>query len=277
MKTLLKEPLLHFLLLGAALFYFYSLVNDNQTNDNEITLSAAKIVQLKYNFEKTRQRQPTEEELAALVNNYFKEQVAYQKGVEMGLLDGDGIIQKRIQQKVEFIVEDSVSRLEPDDAELSSFLKEHQDDYRSEQVFSFVQLYFDPSKHRDVTAILTKTMAQITALDETEHTAVKLMPLSDNIFLDYQYTDVSYAFVARYFGSKFAEALVTMESGKWLVDVKSGYGEHIVKLKTKQGGELQPLAAVRAQVKEAWLNEQRKQSLAKFYQDLFVEYQVKKI
>ena len=99
MKTLLKEPLLHFLLLGAALFYFYSLVNDNQANDNEITLSAAKIVQLKYSFEKTRQRQPTEEELAALVNNYFKEQVAYQKGVEMGLLAGDGIIQKRIQQK----------------------------------------------------------------------------------------------------------------------------------------------------------------------------------
>ena len=277
MKTLLKEPLLHFLLLGAALFYFYSLVNDNQANDNEITLSAAKIVQLKYSFEKTRQRPPSEEELNALVNNYFKEQVAYQKGVEMGLLDGDSIIQKRIQQKVEFMVEDSVSRIEPDDAELSSFLKEHQDDYRSEQVFSFVQLYFDPSKHRDVTEILTKTLARITALDESEHTAVKLMPLSDNIFLDYQYTDVSHAFVARYFGCNFANSLVKLSMNTWQQEIQSGYGMHIVKLKTKQGGELQPLAAVRDQVKQAWLNEQRKQSLAKFYQSLFVEYQVKQI
>ncbi|KGJ87354.1 peptidyl-prolyl cis-trans isomerase [Colwellia psychrerythraea] len=274
MKTFLKEPLLHFLLLGAALFYFYALVNDNQANDNEISISAAKIVQLKYSFEKTRQRQPSEEELAALVNNYLKEQVAYQKGVEMGLLAGDGIIQKRIQQKVEFIVEDSVSRLEPDDAELSGFLKAHPDDYRSEQFFSFVQLYFDPSKHRNVTAVLTKTLAQITALDETEHTAVKLMPLSDNIFLDYQYTDVSYAFVARYFGSKFADSLVKLSMNTWQQKIQSGYGVHLVQLTQRTGGEIQSLDKVREQVKQDWLNEQRKLSLAKFYQQLFAEYNI---
>ena len=277
MKTLLKEPLLHFLLLGAALFYFYSLVGDNQTSDNEITISATKIGQLKYSFEKTRQRQPSQEELDALVSNYFKEQVAYQKGKELGLLDGDSIIQKRIQQKLEFMVEDRVASIEPNEEQLTVFLAKHREEYRKEQLFSFEQLYFNPELHNDIMDNMQTTVSKIKSLTDSEQSQENLLALSDNIYLEYEYNNMPFSQVARYFGSDFAETLGTLEAGKWLPDVKSGYGVHIVKLKAKQGGELQPLAAVRAQVKQAWLNEQRKQSLAKFYQSLFVEYQVNQI
>ena len=277
MKTLLKEPLLHFLLLGAALFYFYTLLGDNQASDNEITLSAAKIVQLKYSFEKTRQRPPSQEEFDALVSNYFKEQVAYQKGKELGLLDGDSIIQKRIQQKLEFMVEDRVASIEPNEEQLTLFLAKYREEYRKEQLFSFVQLYFNPQLHDDIMDNMQTTVSKIKSLTDSEQSQENLLALSDNIYLEFEYKNMPFSQVARYFGSNFADALVTMETGKWLLNVKSGYGVHIVKLKTKQGGELQPLAAVRDQVKQAWLNEQRKQSLAKFYQSLFVEYQVKQI
>ncbi|WP_057831816.1 peptidylprolyl isomerase [Colwellia sp. TT2012] len=277
MKTLLKEPLLHFLLLGAALFYFYALVSDNQASDHEITLSAAKIAQLNYSFEKTRQRPPSKEEFDALVNNYFKEQVAYQKGKELGLLDGDSIIQKRIQQKLEFIVEDTVASLTPSEEQLTVFLTKHSEEYRKEQLFSFVQLYFNLQKHDDIDGEMQTIVAKIKSLTVSEQTKENLLSLSDNIYLEYEYHNMSFSQVARYFGSDFANALVAMELGKWLPDIKSGYGVHIVKLNAKQGGELQSLAAVRGQVKQAWFNQQRQQTLAKFYQRLFVEYQVKQI
>ena len=277
MKTILKEPLLHFLLLGAALFYFYALISNDQASDKTITISAAKIGQLKYSFEKTRQRLPSEEELDALVTNYFKEQVAYQKGKELGLLDGDGIIQKRIQQKLEFIVEDTVTSLTPSEEQLMVFLTKHREEYRKEQLFSFTQLYFNPQQHKDIKGDMQAIASTIKSLTASEQTEENLLGLSDNIYLEYEYQNMSFSQVARYFGSDFANALVNMELGKWLQNIKSGYGLHIVKLKAKQGGELQSLDVVRVQLKQAWLNEQREQTLIKFYQSLFDEYQVKHI
>lgn len=274
MKTLLKEPLLHFLLLGAALFYFYLLTGNNPTGDDKISLSENKIAQLQYSFEKTRQRPPNKQELDALIHNYFKEEVAYKKGVEMGLLENDSIIQKRIQQKLEFIIEDATTSREPSDAELSKFLTAHSDDYRSPQIFNFTQLYFDPSKHQDVFTKMGNTLRQVMATNEAEQTSTTLLPLSDNIYLEYQYTDISHALVARYFGSKFANTLTTMPMNTWQKAVESGYGWHLVKLTSKEGGQIQPLAQVQAQVKKDWLNEQRRISLETFYQKLFAEYQV---
>ncbi|MEI6895392.1 MAG: peptidylprolyl isomerase [Colwellia sp.] len=274
MKTLLKEPLLHFLLLGAVLFYLYAITANSESGDDKIAISQANITQLQYSFEKTRQRKPSEQELDALIKNFLKEQVAYQKGVEMGLLDGDTIIQKRIQQKVEFIVEDLASGYEPSDEELTAFLNAHRDDYRSERVFSFMQLYFDPTKHDDLNTRLDNTLMKINSLASTEQTSENLLALSDNIYLDYQYSDISYGLVARYFGSEFADSLMKMPMDSWQSEVKSGYGLHLVSLTARRGGQVQSLAEVRTQVKKDWLNQQRQISLDNFYQALFVEYQV---
>jgi hypothetical protein len=278
-KTLLKEPLLHFLLIGAAFFYFYSLTSNSENDGESIVITGGKLAQLTYSFEKTRQRAPTEEELAALIENYFKQQVAYKKGVEMGLLENDSIIQQRIQQKLEFIVEDAVSVLEPSDEQLTTFLNEHQDDYRNEQVFTFRQLYFDPSKHDDITSKMNNVLSVINkkTTDEVINKRFiedKLLPLSDSIYLEYQYNDMPYGLVARYFGSRFAGALVAMPLNNWQKDIKSGYGVHIVELNNRAGGDIQPLAQVRLQVKKDWLAKQRDLSLDKFYQALFIEYGV---
>lgn len=272
MKALLKEPLLHFLLLGAALFLIYSLRSKGQTN-NEITIPASKIAQITYSFEKTRQRKPTKAELDALIENYFKEQVAYLKGVEMGLLDGDGIIQKRVQQKLEFIVEDAVTNLDPSDEQLTVFLQNHNDDYRSDRVFSFTQLYFDPSKHQDVKQSMQLALAKLSSQTSPRSDA-DLLALSDNIYLELSYLNLPYHQVARFFGSKFADALVTMTTDSWQQNVKSGYGVHIVQLHAKTGGEIQSLAQVKVQVKQDWLNQQRQNTIKDFYQALFKEYQV---
>lgn len=279
MKTLLKEPLLHFLLLGAVLFLVYSPSASEQDASGVIKLTASKRAQLEYSFEKTRQRKPSKQELNALINSYYKEQVAYQKGVEMGLLNGDGVIQRRVQQKVEFIVEDAVNNIAPSDEQLADFLRAHSEDYRSEKIFSFSQLYFDTAKHVDVTVKMDEVLRQINSLSDNGHNSAKpqevqLLALSDNIYLDYQYTNISYALVARYFGSQFADALVTMPMDTWQEEIKSGYGLHLVQLTMRRGGELQPLDKVREQVKQDWLNEQRKVSLGSFYQQLFVEYDI---
>ncbi|NRB39150.1 MAG: peptidyl-prolyl cis-trans isomerase [Pseudomonadales bacterium] len=275
MKTVLKEPLLHFLLLGAALFLIYALTAGTTGEGDSIDLSEAKITQLRFAFEKTRQRQPSEEELQALILNELKQRVAYKKAVEMGLLEGDNIVQKRLQQKLEFIVEDAVSTLLPSDKELTEFLLAHNEDYRSDKVFSFIQLYFDRQQHDDVTAVMQEVMQQLQTMAENEHSEELLLSFSDNIFVPMKTVDMPNHQVARFLGSDFADALGGLQPGQWQSGIRSGYGVHIVKLMTQSGGELQSLEQVRAQVKKQWLNVQRRQSLDKLYQGLFKEYQVK--
>ena len=277
MKTILKEPLLHFLLLGAALFLIYSFTTQASGESGSINLSDAKIEQLRFSFEKTRQRQPSAEELDALMLNELKQRVAYKKAVEMGLLAGDSIVQKRLQQKLEFIVEDAVSALQPTDKQLTEFLLAHEEDYRSDKVFSFTQLYFDAQQHDDVTATMQAVMQQVEAMDPEAPSEARLLAMSDNIFMPVKTISMSYRHVARHLGSSFADALAVMPMDQWHSGIKSGYGMHIVKLIDQSGGELQSLNQVRKKVTSHWLQAQRQQSLEHFYQNLFEEYKVSEI
>jgi hypothetical protein len=270
MKSIIKEPLLHFLLLGGVLLYLYSFVQDDTgLGKKAITVSEARIEQLEYRFKKTYQRMPDERERKALIDDYLKEEVAYKKGIEMGLLEGDSIIKKRVRQKLEFIIEDVVNNAEPNDQQLMFFLQGREDEYRSDEHFSFLQVYLNPNKHSDIKADMGDLLRALQEQSEKSKDG-----LGDPIFLDYVYTDITYRDVARFFGSEFAESLKSLDSDVWQQGIRSGYGEHIVMLTKKSGGELQPLNQIREPLKQAWLNQQRQDTLKKFYESLFKEYNI---
>ena len=270
MKTFLKEPLLHFLLLGGALLYLYSFIQvDSGFGQREITVSDTKREQLDTIFKKTYQRLPDGREQQALIENYLKEEVAYKKGVELGLLEDDSIIRKRVRQKLEFIVEDVVNNADPSDQQLKDFLQGKEDEYRSDEYFSFFQVYLDPNKHKDIQADMDDLL--ITLQKRTEKSDVVM---GDSIFLEYSYSDISYRDVARYFGSDFADAIKNLNTNTWYKGIRSGYGDHIVMVTKKTGGEAQPLNKIRAKLKQQWLNQKRQDTLKSFYESLFKEYNV---
>lgn len=270
MKSLLKEPLLHFLLLGGILLFGYSLVGGEPSSPsagNEITLSAAKLEQLSYAFEKTHQRQPDKTERNALIENYFKEETAYKKGLAMGLLEGDALIKKRIRQKLEFIVEDAVATIEPSHQQLQDFLAERVDDYRSDEIFNFEQVYLNPQKYADIDA----EMDRILDVLQNQKTAASL---GDSIFLEPNYTATAYWAIARDFGSPFADRLKKLTLNQWHKGIKSGYGIHLVKITKKHGGEPQSLGQVKEALTQEWQYQQRDDAMKVFYESLFKEYDV---
>ena len=65
MKKLYKEPLLHFLIIGALIFVLFSVVNKEEdiVSENKIVVSAADIERLSNNWSKRWNRPPTETEL----------------------------------------------------------------------------------------------------------------------------------------------------------------------------------------------------------------------
>jgi hypothetical protein len=148
-KRILREPLLHFLLLGAAMFAVYSVVSKDAGNEpSAIVLTQGKIANLATGFARTWQRPPTTEELDRLIRGYIREEVYYREALKLGLDRDDTVIRNRMQQKLEFISEDAAAMAGPSETDLQAFLDGHPGKFRVERQFTFRQVYLDPERHR---------------------------------------------------------------------------------------------------------------------------------
>ena len=124
MKRWLQEPLLHFLLIGAALFaLFYQVAEPESVSDNRIVISEADIDRMITLFERKLQRLPTQQELNGLVEAQIREEILYREALAMGLDQDDTIVRRRMAQKVEFMFNDLADAAEPTDEELQRFLE----------------------------------------------------------------------------------------------------------------------------------------------------------
>ena len=148
---LLREPLVHFLVLGGLLFGLYQWLGGPAASagGGEIVVTEGRVRNLTDTFTRTWQRPPTGDELNGLVEDYIREEVLYREGVALGLDRDDTIIRRRLRQKLEFVSEDAASALEPTDAELTAFLATNADRYRVESRLTFSQVFLDPSKRGD--------------------------------------------------------------------------------------------------------------------------------
>ena len=150
MKKLIREPFIHFILLGAAIFLAYHFLSARADNQpGKIVITQGDITSIMIGFSRTWQRPPTREELEGLIRDRVREEVYYREAIAMGLDRDDPIIRRRLQQKLQFVTDDVAAPAEPTDAELSDYLKTHADVFRVDRKFTFSQVYLDPNKHRD--------------------------------------------------------------------------------------------------------------------------------
>ncbi len=264
LKKILQEPLLHFLIVGGLLFFYLS-TNDDLTKP-EIIISEGKIKQLTAQFTKTRQRSPTEDEIKALIDNQVREDLAFNHGTQMGLVENDTIIKRRVQQKIEFMLNDSIAGIEPSNEELQTYLDAHKEKYTISPVYSFKHVYINPEKHKDINGFITSLKAQ--ELD------VGYVNLGDSIMLDNVYENISTAQIARLYGLKFAKSLDDIDVGTWQGPVKSGYGLHLVKIDKKSPGRIGTLAELSSEIKRDFRIDTQKKAINNFYETLESQYTV---
>src|ERR1700722_592430 len=144
--TLLREPLFQFLVLGAALFGLFHLVDGRKAETTEkIVISSARIANLADGFARTWQRPPGTEELQGLIDDYIRDEVFYREGRAAGLDRDDVIIRRRVRQKMEFFAEDA-SVPEPSEAQLAAYLDANQARFKTEDHFTFRQVFLSASR-----------------------------------------------------------------------------------------------------------------------------------
>ncbi len=269
MKRLLKEPLLHFLLLGAVLFAAYAVLPRGGAGDlGRIVVTQGKIENLRASFSRVWQRPPSPAELDGLVQDYIRDEVLAREAMALGLDKDDTIIRRRLRQKIEFISDDIAAQSEPTDAELSAYLTAHPDAFRVEQRFTFSQVYLNPEKHGD----LARDTAQLLAQLNQAGGKADFSALGDPFLLERQFTAAPASEVAKQFGEKFAVNLGGLVPGQWQGPVESGYGVHLVLVSERTDGRVPALADVRDAVRREWANARRLEANEKFYQELLKRY-----
>ena len=271
LPSLLREPLLHFLLIGAALFFVYDLLNEDRVDNNRIVISEAKINHLATLWKKKRQRLPTQAELDAMIKQQVREEIMVREALAMGLDQDDSVIRRRLAQKIEFITSDIATLIEPTEIELSNYLTSHSEEFELPARIDFDQVFINPEKHGTGTQgyidSLLKELAQADAGSD-------ITTVGDSLMLDQQYEQITAHSVSRLLGDEFANALFSLPVGSWQGPVASGYGYHLARVSNKTPARLPELEAVHDKVQQGWLEQQRRNLDENYYKSLQQRYEI---
>jgi hypothetical protein len=271
---MLREPLVHFLFIGAAIYLLYGVFAEPvpEESDKTIVVSAGEIEWMKTSWQKRWNRPPTDKEFDGLVQQYIKETVLYREALTMGLNQHDQVIRRRLAQKLEFLAKDLVALTPPTEDELQAYFAEHQDRYQQPTLYTFTQVFIDPDKRGDAT------------LDDAEKIKVTLIAkgaaiedagaLGDSFMLQNYYPEKDQAEIQKNFGSGFVESLVELSPGQWHGPVLSGYGVHLVYVSNITEPPPPVFAEVQERVTQDWKTEKGEELNEKFYANLRDSYTI---
>lgn len=267
-RRILREPILHFLLLGVLLFVAYGKVAGPDRAGSRIVVSQAMVDAMAREYEARWIRKPGDQELAALVDAYVRDEILYREGLALGLDRDDALIKRRVRQKFEVIAEEQDGRDAPTDVELAAYVARHPDRFTLPATVSFEQVFIggDGTKADVERAAATARAALARGADPGTLGRPSLLPRR----VDAAPQDV----VARDFGADFAARLATLPVGTWSGPLASGFGAHLVRVTAYEAAALPPLAAIRPSAARAWENERRESARGDGYRKLRANYTV---
>jgi hypothetical protein len=271
-KFLLREPLIHFLIIGGALFLLFGLFNNPAgPQSGRIVITAGKINYLKANFTRTWQRPPVEKELQGLIDTYVRDEIFYREAFAMGLNKDDSVIRRRLKQKLEIMSDDMAGLAMPSDEELRQFMESHPESFRSEPQAAFRHIFINTDQ-RGTAAI--NEAGRLLALLSDEENRTDPDTLGDSLMLPKSFDLSTLSQIARHFGESFSLEIMKIKPGHWAGPIRSGYGLHLVRVNQQIEGRLPELAEVREVVEREWLVVHSKELKEGIYQKLREKYTV---
>lgn len=273
MRGLLREPLLHFLVLGALLFAGYRYVEHGRVADSDlqIVMTQDELSRLALLFHSQWRRDPTPEEFGRLVENRVQEEVLYREGIAMGLDKDDTMVKRRMAQKVQFVAEDVAAAHEPSAAELEAWFVGNAARFQEPPRVSFRHLYFSPDK-RGARAQADAAHALAKLADQPQDSAQAA--LADPFMFQDYYRDRAPEYLGKEFGPAFAMAVAQLPTGSWQGPVESGFGWHLVFVDTLIPGRIPAYSEVEDQVRMAWVGDRKAMAWEQAYKQMRSRYTV---
>ena len=274
-RRVLREPLLHFVVLGAVLFIVWGLVEPGASRvpqPRQIVLTLDDLRQLQMGFAAQWQRPPNEPEMLALIENRIKEEVLYREALAMGLDKDDTIVRRRMAQKMEFLAEDLATAREPTTEELRAWFATNSKLFAEPARVTLRLLYFSPDRRglaarSDAAAALRKLSGK--PVDWPGAAA-----LGDAFMFQDYLADRTPDQIAKDFGPPFAREIFAQKPGVWTGPIESGYGWNLVFLESLTPERASAFEEVEPEVKTAWLGARKAAAWEEAYKKMRSKYEL---
>jgi hypothetical protein len=241
--SIFKEPLVHFLLLGAVIFGLYAALDDSPPPEaqNAIVISPDDARRLVAEFEATWRRPPSEAELAEIIDGTIREEVYVREALALGLDRDDAVIRRRLQLKMEFLTESGAEVVTPDDATLQAHLDANPDRFTEAPLVALEQVLLDTADPAAAAAMLAR-------LRQGEDPASVGRPT----MLPFATRPSPPQVIDSIFGPDFFPLTTAFPVGTWEGPVESAFGSHLVRITDKREGRTPSLAEIRDKVEQDW-------------------------
>jgi hypothetical protein len=269
MRKFLTDPLLHFLLLGAALFGFSAWRGDApEAGGERIVVTAEQIAQLREAAALLHGGPPSAEQLQELIEPTIREEIFYREALALGLDENDDEVRRRLVEKMQYLTQDLADPEPASEAELRAFYTASPERFRIPERVSFEQVFFSPSQRAE-----TVERDALAALAELR-TGADMSGFGDRTPLRDRYDDAPREQVGVLFGEQIAETLFTAEVGSWDGPFASDFGLHLVRLQARERSRVPPFEEIREQVLATFASVRRQQANEAEYRKLRDRYEI---
>ena len=255
----LREPLLHFLLLGATLFTVYQHIRQDQADPDRRTIAVNRDKLLSFIeyrlriFDAERSNAYLDSlpspELQRLIDAYVREEAVYREAKTLGLDQEDYVARLRLVQQLESALRGFANmQAEPTAQEIEQYYEAHKPEYAVEPRVRFTHVFFSSDMH-------ASSQAEALARQELlrlnrDRVRFEQAPAHGEHFLyGVNYIQRAPELVASHFGTEMQRQLFDLEPSQiWRGPFRSLHGYHLVLLVDKQPGYLPPFEQVQTRV-----------------------------
>lgn len=251
--ALAREPLLHFLVLGALLFAADRVVQRGKPPSPSVASPVASAASggriavtekvrgdLASEFTRASGRPPSEAELAALVDRWIDDEILYREGVARGFAESDPRVRRQIAEQMAHVLSSAVVVPEPTEAELRSWFEANKKNWASPPLVDFTQVFVQGGD----AAARARAEALLVELSGGADPAGR----GDVFSGGRKYRRRTSSELSAAFGPEFVKGLADQQVGTWALR-PSRHGLHLVRVDEHTAGAEPELASVRELVK----------------------------
>lgn len=272
---IIREPLVHFLLLGAVFYGLYAWTwgVSSEGSGEVIRVTAADISRIDAAWRALWNRPPTEKELQGLVQSHIREVALYRHAVAMGLDRNDTALRRMLGQKLKLLSQNLVElSLSPTDEDLRKFFDGNRERYQPPDLITFTQIYLNPDKRGDET--LRDAEAVLEEIRELPDPRSAAGMFGDSLMLQGYLPRKTELDIRNQFGREFAGEVFGLAPGTWQGPVLSGYGVHLVYVHELERTPLPDFDVIREQVKQDWMQKRRGELMDEYVSEVVAGYEV---
>ena len=272
---IVQNPITHILLFG----FFLALVllisfglPINEAENRRIVITNDDVQQLWSNWQRTWQRQPTQNELRTQLQNFVREEVLYREALNRNYDRDDIVIKRSLVRKMDFLAEGQVQAKDITDDEIKAYYNLRQERYRIPPVISFTHIYFNLDQRGEFTENAVRE--EIDKLKETSPDDLDLADHGDRFMLNNRYARQTPREIKSQFGEEFSTKLTSLDPGKWHGPIPSGYGLHAVYVTDRVSSRIPDWEGVKSQIMNDILLEEKMAAKEQFYTEILRQYEV---